>query len=122
MIDFCRRHPSHNNILCEYVLSLLFSSCCNLETTASFDFNDKDSLFISENIEQLTKIMLPSKTQMQVDAINTIAKEIYQIAEKHLVASVFYAILEKTLSEKHRVNAKEILSLIVIINYHCTPP
>lgn len=79
----------------------------------SFDFNDKDSLFISENIELLTKIMLPSKTQMQVDAINTIAKEIYQIAEKYLVASVFYAILEKTLSEKHRVNAKEILSLCV---------
>jgi cytochrome P450 len=79
----------------------------------SFDFNDKDSLFISENIELLTKIMLPSKTQMQVDAINTMAKEIYEIAEKQLVASVFYAILEKALSEKHRINAKEILSLCV---------
>lgn len=79
----------------------------------SFGFDDKDSLFISENIEQLTKIMLPNKTQMQVDSINTIAKEIYAIAEKHLVTSVFYTILEKTLFEKHQINAKEILSLCV---------
>ena len=27
MIDFCRCHPSHNNILCEYILSSLFLSC-----------------------------------------------------------------------------------------------
>jgi cytochrome P450 len=79
----------------------------------SFDFNDKDSLFISENIAQLTQIMLPNKTQMQVDAINTIAKEIYGIAEKHLVTSAFYTILEKTLSEKYQISAKEILSLCV---------
>jgi cytochrome P450 len=79
----------------------------------SFDFNDKDSLFISENVEKLTQIMLPNKTQMQVDSINTIAKEIYGIVEKHLVASVFYTILKKTLFEKHQINAKEILSLCV---------
>jgi cytochrome P450 len=79
----------------------------------SFDFDDKDSLFISKNIEQLTKIMLPNKTQMQVDTINSIAKEIYEIAEKHLVASAFYTILEKTLFEKYQITAKEILSSCV---------
>lgn len=79
----------------------------------SFNFNDKDSLFISENIGKFTQIMLPNKTQMQVDFINTIAKEIYGIVEKHLVASVFYTILEKTLFERHQISAKEILSLCV---------
>jgi cytochrome P450 len=79
----------------------------------SFDFNDKDSLFISENIAQLTQIMLPNKTHIQVDSINTIAKEIYEIVEKHLVASPFYTILEKTLFKKYQINANEIFSLCV---------
>ncbi|WP_281321791.1 cytochrome P450 [Flavobacterium aestivum] len=79
----------------------------------SFDFNGKDSLFILENIGQLIQIMLPNKTQTQVDSINTIAKEIYAIAEKNIVTSAFYATLEKTLFEKYKISAKEILSLCV---------
>ncbi|MBW4360133.1 cytochrome P450 [Flavobacterium taihuense] len=79
----------------------------------SFDFNDKDSLFITENIEQLTKIMIPNKTQEQIEFINRIAKKIYSLVEKQLINSGLGNSLVDILSKKHQIGAEKVMSLLV---------
>lgn len=84
-----------------------------LAVLKSFDFDDQDCRFISDTIEQFTKIMLPNKTREQLESINVIANEIYAITERQLDTSGFYNVLVKTLSEKHQMGEKEIMSLCV---------
>lgn len=79
----------------------------------SFDFNDKNSLFIAENIEQLTKIMLPNKSQEQVESINRITTGIYSLVEKQLTESGFGTTLIDILCKKHQITVEEIMSLCV---------
>lgn len=79
----------------------------------SFNFNDTDSLFIVENIEQLTKIMIPNKTQLQIESINRIAKEFYSLVEKQLINSGLGNSLVDVLSEKHQIAVEKIISLLV---------
>jgi cytochrome P450 len=79
----------------------------------SFDFDDKDSHFVCENIEQLTKIMIPNKTQEQVKSVNGIAERMYTIVKKKLVDSGLCNPLMEILSEKYQMREEEMMSLLV---------
>ncbi|MEP6513583.1 MAG: cytochrome P450 [Parafilimonas sp.] len=92
------------------------SICKKLPVVAvlkSFDFNDEDCDFISGKIEQLVKIMLPTKTQEQVTVINEFSKELYVITEKHLLNTGIYKPIIKTRSEKYKIDTGKIISLCV---------
>lgn len=56
----------------------------------SFGFKETDCNFILEKMESLIKIMLPNKTQEQVNTINKISEELFSIVEKQLLPLKFY--------------------------------
>ena len=72
----------------------------------SFGFIDDDCDFISGNIEGLIKIMTPVKTPSQINAINKVAKKIYEITEKHLQKLNFFRLSREYLEEKHLTTAE----------------
>lgn len=53
----------------------------------SFDFDEESCRYFLQHIESLTKIMLPKKSAGQIQAINTISNEVYQLIETHLLKS-----------------------------------
>ncbi|MBO9586052.1 MAG: cytochrome P450 [Flavobacterium sp.] len=79
----------------------------------SFDFNDRDSHFIANNIETLTKLMHPNKKPEDIDLINTVSEEIYIITEKHIDAFSFYQNLITAISKKHTISVDEIKSIFI---------
>ena len=79
----------------------------------SFAFNEGDCEFITHKIDQLVKILLPEKTQMQISEINTISNEIYPITEKQILSSTFYKTVIRGLSEKYKLKAHELVSFCI---------
>ena len=69
----------------------------------SFDFNDAEADFISGKMEQLVKLMLPVKTNEQVKDINEMAKDIYTITERQLLATGILRSIIKTMQEKYTI-------------------
>ncbi|MFV8326267.1 cytochrome P450 [Flavobacterium sp. ZS1P14] len=78
----------------------------------SFDFDANDYRFVCENIEQLIKIMMPNKTQEQVQCVNAIAERMYTIVKKKLVDSGLCNSFMEILSEKYQMGKGEIMSLL----------
>jgi cytochrome P450 len=79
----------------------------------SFAFNEGDCEFITGKIEQLVKILLPEKTQMQISEINTISNDIYPITEKQILLSNLYKPVINALSEKYKLKADELVSFCI---------
>lgn len=79
----------------------------------SFDFKKDDFTYISSQIEQLVKIMLPHKTPEQVLAINKISKKVYEITEKHILQTSIFSHVIIELSEKYHIETDKTLSYLV---------
>jgi cytochrome P450 len=79
----------------------------------SFSLDEEDCEFISDKINQLVKIMLPDKTQVQVSEINAISNDVYRITEKYILSSNFYKPIIHTLSETYKREADELLSFCI---------
>ncbi|MCD0466706.1 cytochrome P450 [Flavobacterium sp. ENC] len=84
-----------------------------LTVLKSFDFNEKDTLFICEKIALLVKIMQPNKTAEDIESINTVSEEIYGIAERHLVRLPFYKALIGKISATYPISLEEAISMVV---------
>ncbi|RKR11016.1 cytochrome P450 [Flavobacterium sp. 90] len=76
----------------------------------SFNFNGSDSNFISKNIETIVKIMLPKKTDEEVNAINEISEDLFLRIEKHLSVLVLESSLF-SIGEKHKISSDEIIKI-----------
>ena len=53
-----------------------------LAVLRAFGFSDSDTATVLDNIERLTKIMLPNKTAQQMDGINAAAESILALCER----------------------------------------
>jgi len=84
-----------------------------LAVLKSFDFNDNDSLFISENIFQLIKIMQPIKKSEDIEFINIASKEVFLVVENHIRTLSFYENLITTISTKHGISEEEAKSMLI---------
>ncbi|MEN2400429.1 cytochrome P450 [Flavobacterium sp. MC2016-06] len=84
-----------------------------LTVLKSFDFNEVDSLFISENITVLVKIMQPNKTEEDVELINTLSEEIYLITEKHITELPFYESLINRIAASYSISSEETISICI---------
>jgi hypothetical protein len=67
-----------------------------LSTLKGFGFNNEDGCCITAHIEQLVKLMQPTKTDEQLLSINDISKEVYTIVDKHLLTEARFAPIIKT--------------------------
>lgn len=74
----------------------------------SFDFKEKDCDFISNQIESFSKIMLPQKTEKQVEYINEISEKIFSIVEKQLSSLNFYESYSSKISKSNSLSLDEI--------------
>ncbi len=79
----------------------------------SFGFNKEDGDFIASKIEQLVKIMLPTKTREQAENINECSKQLYTITEKCLLDTSLYKNVSDILFERYKVNTDKVGSLCV---------
>ncbi|UWX60467.1 cytochrome P450 [Chryseobacterium oranimense] len=79
----------------------------------SFDFNKVESELILAKIETLLKIMLPTKTDDQILSVNAVSKEIYLIAENHLIETGLLRKEIEMLSDKFKISESKILSFAV---------
>lgn len=79
----------------------------------SFGFSENDSVFISEKIEIISKIMLPNKTEEQIKSINEISEHLYLIVEKHLSSQSLYEDSFIKISESHKLSLDEIRTKFV---------
>jgi cytochrome P450 len=84
-----------------------------LTVLKSFDFNDSDSFFITENIGQLIKIMQPHKTDEDVEIVNKISKAIYLMTAKHIASLSFYTGLTEKISTSYKISSEETISICV---------
>lgn len=83
-----------------------------LTVLKSFGFGDRDSLFITSNIEQLIKIMQPNKKTEDIEFINSISEEVYLIIENHIRSLSFYENLA-AISTKYGISNEEIKSIFI---------
>ncbi|TDP00796.1 cytochrome P450 [Flavobacterium sp. 245] len=79
----------------------------------SFGFEEKDCEFISNQIEYLVKIMLPQKTEAQVESINEISSAIFSIVEKQLSSLDFHESLSAKISESNSLSSDEIKTISI---------
>ncbi len=79
----------------------------------SFGFEEKDCDFISNQIESLVKIMLPQKTEAQVNSINEVSSAIFSIVEKQLSSLLFYQSLSSRISESNFLSPDEIKTISI---------
>lgn len=84
-----------------------------LNVLKSFDFNENDSLFISDKIPSLIKIMQPNKSIEDVELVNEVSKEIYLITEKHISGLSFYENLTNRISATFGISSEETISICV---------
>lgn len=102
------------NDLVGYKIDWIHSVCKKLPVLIvlkSFGFKENDCGFILEKIEILTKIMLPKKTDEQVNAINEISEKIFLIVEKQLSSLNFYESLAKKISKTDSLSPDEIKTI-----------
>lgn len=78
----------------------------------SFNFNDNDSNFISKNIGTIVKIMLPKKTDEEVDSINEISEDLFLRIKKYLFNIVDESLLF-SIGEKHTISSDQIIKIAV---------
>lgn len=79
----------------------------------SFGFEEKDCDFISAKIESFTKIMLPKKTEEQIQLINETSEKIYLMVEKQISSLSFYDSLLIKISNQYNLSKEKIISSIV---------
>ena len=79
----------------------------------SFGFEEKDCNFISMAIEPFSKIVLPKKTEEQVQSINETSEKMFSIVEKHLSALPFYKSLLIKISDQYNLSTEKIISMTV---------
>jgi cytochrome P450 len=79
----------------------------------SFNFEEKDTDFISEKIESLVKIMLPKKTEEQIKLINGISEEMYSIVEKQLDSLHFFENTVYNIAVSELLSPNEIKTICV---------
>lgn len=84
-----------------------------LSVLKSFDFEEKDCTFISEKIDSFSKIMLPKKTEEQVELINENAGKLYSIIEKRFSSLSFYKSLLIKVSEKDSISTEELMPIVI---------
>lgn len=84
-----------------------------LVVSKSFGFEEKDSDFISNQMESLVKIMLPQKTEEQIKYINEAAPEIFSIVEKQLSSLYFYESIQDKISESNSLPLNEIKTISI---------
>lgn len=76
----------------------------------SFNFNEDDSNFISKNIETIVKIMLPKKTDEEVDSINEISEDLFLRIKKHLSILILESSLFN-IAEKYKISSSQIIKI-----------
>lgn len=79
----------------------------------SFSFEENDCDFISESIEFFSKIILPKKTEEQVELINEISEKLFSIVDKHLSSLSFYKSLLTNISNQYNLSTEKIISIAV---------
>ncbi|WP_035650175.1 cytochrome P450 [Flavobacterium sp. ASV13] len=79
----------------------------------SFGFEEKDCDFVSNEIESLVKIMLPQKTEIQVNSINEISEAIFSIAEKQLSSLHFFESLSSKIPNSNSLSLDEIKTISI---------
>lgn len=84
-----------------------------LTVLKSFDFNEEDSDFITQNISQLVKIMQPQKNAEEVEMLNEVSKKVYLMTEKHIAELSFYESLATTISSTYTISKEEAVSFCV---------
>ena len=84
-----------------------------LTVLKSFDFDEDDCLFITENIAVFLKIMQPVKTDEEVEILNDISKKIYLIIEKHIRKLPFYESLLHKISSSYSISQEEAVTICV---------
>lgn len=75
-----------------------------------FDFDEKDSLLISNKISLLVKIMQPFKTIEDVELINNVSEEIYLITKKHIAEHPVFEIIANKISTSYSISSEETIS------------
>jgi cytochrome P450 len=104
------------NNLAENKIDWVNSVCKKLpifSVLKSFRFKSEDCDFICEKIESFSKIMLPKKSEEQVNLINENAEKLYLIIEKQLLSLSFYKPLLIKISEKHTISVQEIIPIVI---------
>lgn len=76
-------------------------------------FKEKESLLIAGGIDNLVKIMRPVKTAQDEEDINSVSRNIYQIAEQQLARSSFYKDLCMAIERKQLIGESEASALVV---------
>lgn len=78
----------------------------------SFGFDATDSDFISKKIETIVKIMLPKKTDEEVNAINEISEDLFLRIKKQLSTLAFESVLF-SIAEKHKISSDQVIKIAV---------
>jgi len=79
----------------------------------SFGFQENDCEFIAKEIESFVKIMLPQKTEEQVQVINKHSEKLYSIVEKQLFSLSFYNSFSMKVSNQYTLSTEEIIPIVV---------
>lgn len=82
----------------------------------SFGFEENDCDFFEKEIESFVKIMLPQKTEKQVQVINKHSEKLYSIVEKQLSSLSFYNSFLTKASNQYTLSTEEII-LTVVSNF-----
>ncbi|MEP6805544.1 MAG: cytochrome P450 [Flavobacterium sp.] len=77
----------------------------------SFDFDANDSDFISKKIETIVKIMLPKKTDEEVNSINEISEDLFFRIKKHLSTLAFESLF--SIAEKYKVTFDQVIKIAI---------
>ncbi len=104
------------NDLCEYKIDWVNSICKKLPVLVllkSFGFEENDCDFISAKMELFSKIMLPKKTEEQVQLINETSEKMFLIIEKHLSSLPFFKTLIIKFSSQYNLSTERIISITV---------
>lgn len=105
-----------NNNLIESKINWVNSVCKKLPVLVllkSFGFEQNDCNFILEKIESLVKIMLPNKTEEQVQLINEASENIFSLTEKQLSNLSFYEPLLNKIATVHTLSLKKTTTICV---------
>ena len=81
-------------------------------------FGKLAAAYVLSRVESLCTLMLPNKTEMQVSTLNTVAKDVYQLAENHIINTDFlYANINNAngSADKEKILALHVSNLLGLL-------
>ncbi len=84
-----------------------------LSTLGAFEVKGAEADFIAHNMDAVLKIMKPVKTSGDVVALNSVAKEVYTLLEKHIQEKRFLTDAVNTVASTCSIPKEEAMALCV---------